>query len=131
MSSTGGLVSAILNDYVPKKTRGRWNILDSFKRGAWSGSSVLGGVLVDRIGYEDTFLVTASMQFSATLLLVPLGWMIASEGGNAIADNKGDSARLTPNHVSEESDLKGLPCEQAVGSPEPEDAYLSKLLTNR
>ena len=68
------------------------------------------------------------MQFSATLLLVPLGWMIASEGGNAIADNKGDSARLTPNHVSEESDW---PCEQAIGSPEPEDAYLSKLLTNR
>ena len=81
MNSTGGLVASILNDHVPKAQRARWNVLDSFKRASWSGSSVLGGVLIERIGYEHMFLVTASMQVLASLLLLPLLRIVRAEKG--------------------------------------------------
>lgn len=66
---------------MPKAQRARWNILDSFKRASWSGSSVLGGVLIERIGYEHMFLVTAGMQVLASLLLLPLLHIISAENG--------------------------------------------------
>mmetsp|Transcript_11714 Transcript_11714/g.28866 ORF Transcript_11714/g.28866 Transcript_11714/m.28866 type:complete len:698 (+) Transcript_11714:20-2113(+) len=72
---TRPLKKSILMDYVPKKTRARWNSIDSITRFGWSGSAVVGGYLVDRYSYSVTFLVTAIMQFVAAtsfFLLVPI-----------------------------------------------------------
>mmetsp|Transcript_6172 Transcript_6172/g.9444 ORF Transcript_6172/g.9444 Transcript_6172/m.9444 type:complete len:109 (+) Transcript_6172:3145-3471(+) len=55
-------------DYVPKKTRARWNSVDSITRFGWSGSAVVGGFLVDHYDYSTTFLVTAIMQVVASSL---------------------------------------------------------------
>lgn len=69
------LKKSILMDYTTKKTRGRWNSLDSVTRFGWSGSAVLGGYLIQNYSYGLTFLVTAFAQIvSATMLfaLIPL-----------------------------------------------------------
>jgi len=59
---TRPLKKSILMDYVPKKTRARWNSIDSITRFGWSGSAVLGGYLVDHYSYSVTFTITAIMQ---------------------------------------------------------------------
>jgi len=66
---------SMLMNFVPKKTRGRWNSIDSITRFGWSGSALLGGYLADSYGYGFSFLVTAAIQFmgvSMWWLLVPL-----------------------------------------------------------
>ena len=44
------------------------------------GQHCLGGFLADRIGYRQTFLVTAALQALGALLYVPLLWLVAMEG---------------------------------------------------
>ena len=48
----------------------RWKSLDSVSVFGWCGSAALGGYLADRFGYTFTFLVTAAIQGTATLLQV-------------------------------------------------------------
>ena len=69
MNCTSGLTKSILNDYVSKKRRAKWNGLESVNIFSWSGSAALGGVLIDTIGYRGTFLITAAMQGTSALLL--------------------------------------------------------------
>jgi len=67
------LKKGILMDFVPKKSRSRWNALDSVTRFGWSGSAVLGGYIIDKWGYGASFLATAITQaVSATILFVLL-----------------------------------------------------------
>lgn len=72
------LQKSILMDYVAKKDRGKWNSLDGITKFGWSGSAVLGGILVDQHGYGGTFIITAVVQLMAWSLywvmlpLVPL-----------------------------------------------------------
>ena len=68
MNSNQALSRSIIMDFVPKKHRGKWNTIESVNVFSWAGSAVLGGFLVDSIGYRHTFLATAVMQF---ISLVP------------------------------------------------------------
>ena len=73
INSSRPLKKAILMDHVPKKRRGIWNALDSVMAFGWSGSAILGGFLVDKYGYGETFLYTAILQatgYSITATLV-------------------------------------------------------------
>lgn len=105
MNCTGGLMAAVLNDYVPKASRARWNTLDSFKRASWSGSAYLGGWLITRLGYERTFLVTAATQAVGTLMLTPLLYLVPAErdrrggGGATRAGTRADVTRAPPDEV--------------------------------
>lgn len=75
MNSNQALSRSIIMDFVPKKHRGKWNTVESINVFSWAGSAVLGGFLVDSIGYQDTFLLTAFMQFLSLVpwfLLIPL-----------------------------------------------------------
>lgn len=63
MNSNQALSRSIIMDFVPKKHRGKWNTIESVNVFSWAGSAVLGGFLVDSIGYRHTFLATAFMQF--------------------------------------------------------------------
>eukprot|EP00040_Diaphanoeca_grandis_P044571 m.12784 g.12784 ORF g.12784 m.12784 type:complete len:551 (+) comp9441_c0_seq1:207-1859(+) len=69
------LKKSILMDYTAKRTRARWNSLDSVTRFGWSGSAVLGGWLISKYSFGTTFLVTAGAQCvssSVLLLIIPL-----------------------------------------------------------
>merc|ERR1719210_1571006 len=59
INSCMALRKSVMMDYVPKKDRAKWNSLDSITRFGWSGSAVLGGILVDSYGFSSTFLLTA------------------------------------------------------------------------
>jgi hypothetical protein len=72
MNATGGLTKSVLMDNVPQEERGKWAALESVNMFSWSGSAFLGGVLVGRVGLIPLFLVTASVQWTATLALVAL-----------------------------------------------------------
>merc|ERR1719424_907086 len=72
MNCTYPLEESILMDFVPSHTRARRKSLDSVSVFGWCGSAALGGYLADRFGYTFTFLVTASIQGTATLLQATL-----------------------------------------------------------
>lgn len=72
MNSGYPLEESILMDYVPKSSRARWKSLESISQFGWCGSAALGGWLGDRFGYSYTFLLTAAVQGTATLLVATL-----------------------------------------------------------
>ena len=75
MNGSAGIKRSILMDAVPKAQRVRWNSLESITRLTWSGSAALGGVLIDALGYRQTFLITAIVYTISTtplLLLLPI-----------------------------------------------------------
>ena len=76
MNCTGALTQSIMNDYAPKKTRGRWNALDSVRAVGWSGSAALGGYLVDHFGYEISFIATAIGTAIGTAMRIPLLFIV-------------------------------------------------------
>jgi MFS family permease len=79
MNCVAGLTKSVLNDYVSKKHRAKWNSLESINIFSWSGSAALGGWLVDTYGYQATFLVTAALQATAAMMLTPLLAMVPIE----------------------------------------------------
>ena len=79
MNCTAGLTKSVLNDYVSKANRAKWNSLESINLFSWSGSALLGGVLVDQFGYRFTFLVTAALQSLSLCCLVPLALLVHAE----------------------------------------------------
>lgn len=70
MNCTSALTKSQLYDYVKKKERGRFTVLESVNMFSWSGSAAMGGFLVERIGIVDNFIVTGSLQFVATIPLL-------------------------------------------------------------
>lgn len=66
---------SILMDVVAKKERGRWSSLENLTAFTWTGSAVLGGLLVDKFSFRFTFLVTACIYVagvSVRSLVIPL-----------------------------------------------------------
>ena len=59
-------------DFVPRRHRGKVNAVDSVRTFSWSGSAALGGFLVERLGFQATFLVTAGLKAAALAPLLPL-----------------------------------------------------------
>ena len=96
MNCTSGLTKSILNDYVSKKRRAKWNGLESVNIFSWSGSAALGGVLIDTIGYRGTFLITAAMQGTSALLLSTITPLVHME-------------RSTPKTVAGPADAEAPP----------------------
>jgi MFS family permease len=76
MNSTDALEEAILMDFVPKATRARWKSLQNVTTFGWCGSAAIGGYLADRYDYATTFLVTAALQATGTLIVSSLLFII-------------------------------------------------------
>ncbi len=74
-----GLNKSILNDYVPKRSRARWNTLESFNLVTWSGSALLGGYLSDHVTYRDVFRITAALHVVSVVLVAPLLSLVHDE----------------------------------------------------
>ena len=94
MNCTYPLEESILMDSVPQNTRARWKSLESISQFGWCGSAVIGGLLSDRYTYSFTFVITAVVQGTGTLLLlliqplVPMENKPEAEGkGSGVAEN--------------------------------------------
>lgn len=59
-----------------QESRARWNSLDGVLIFGWSGSALLGGILVDKYGFDITFCITALMQGIGACFLVPLLFLV-------------------------------------------------------
>ena len=66
---------------MAKKHRAKWNALESLNVFSWSGSALLGGILIDEFGYQKTFLITATLQGISALCLLPLLVLVQAETG--------------------------------------------------
>lgn len=66
---------SLLMDFVPKNNRAKWNSLEGLSMFSWTGSAVVGALLIDAYGYHVCFFVTCGVYitgFLLDLLLVPL-----------------------------------------------------------
>ena len=72
MNAVGGITEAVLNDHISNDHRGKWTIAQNLSASTWSGAAVLGGFLVDSIGYRKAFVVPTLMHFVGTLCLLPI-----------------------------------------------------------
>ena len=59
-------------DSVPRRHRGKVNAIDSVRTFSWSGSAALGGLLIERYGFQTTFLITAAIKTAAFVPLLAL-----------------------------------------------------------
>lgn len=71
-NATRPLMRSVLMDCVPRRHRGKVNAVDSVRTFSWSGSAALGGFLIERFGFQRTFLITAGIKLLAFLPLFPL-----------------------------------------------------------
>lgn len=71
-NATRPLVRSVLMDCVPRQHRGKVNAIDSIRTFSWSGSAAAGGWLIEKYGFQATFLITACIKLLAFLPLFPL-----------------------------------------------------------
>ena len=78
---TRAVEKAVLMDHTAKKSRGRWNAVESVNRGTWAGSAAIGAFLVHDYGYGAAFLVSAA--FTGASVVVLSGLLVALRGERA------------------------------------------------
>lgn len=66
---------------VVQESRARWNSLDGVLIFGWSGSAFVGGILVDKYGFDITFCLTAVMQAIGVSILIPLLILVPRKEG--------------------------------------------------
>lgn len=71
MNATTGSVRSLLMDLVPASQRARWSAVESLQSASWSGTSVLGGYVADRFGFQAAFGVTCVFHLAGCLILLP------------------------------------------------------------
>ncbi len=62
--------------WLVQESRARWNSLDGVLIFGWSGSALLGGIIVDKYGFDFTFCITALMQGIGACFLIPLLFLV-------------------------------------------------------
>ena len=92
MNCSTGLTKSVLNDYVPKAERARWNSFEAVNTFGWSGSAAVGGFIIERYGYSIMFVITALMQIFAATILLSIAPLVHAE----VSTTKGDSDLVEP-----------------------------------
>lgn len=75
MNAASSISKSVVDDYVSSEKRGCWNSLEFIFIVGWSGSAVLGGQLLQSLGYQNTYIITVIVQFVSValyLVLIPL-----------------------------------------------------------
>lgn len=70
---------------VSQALRGRWSSIDGVTIFGWSGSALLGGVLIDRNGFGSVFFVTAAIQLLSMGFLLPLLFVVPRREGEPVS----------------------------------------------
>ena len=122
MNCTSGLTKSVLNDYVAKRHRAKWNALESVNLFSWSGSSMLGGYLIKTYGFNTTFIITAVLQAISIGCLLPLLPLVRAESSTgraavagsasvwpAVADPGADAPSVSPLMLVRERDDSPAP----------------------
>lgn len=101
---------AIVADFTPSSQRGRWRIVESMNDLTWSGTAVLGGWVADRTGsYGTMFEIVGMIFFLATLLYIPLLWLVPREESLEEALGiEAESSSEVNSESAENSDLEGM-----------------------
>ena len=73
---TRALEKALLMDYTPRKSRGRWNALEAVNRATWAGSASLGGYLIYHGSWELAYAASAGFTGAAVVVLSPLIFLV-------------------------------------------------------
>jgi len=79
MNSVKPLTTSISMDFVPKNQRGRWNALQSLNVFSWAGSAVIGGYLIDKVGFAGIYCTTGTMHFLSIIPLLSLRHLVPME----------------------------------------------------
>ena len=124
MNCTSGLTKSVLNDYVTRQNRGKWNALESVNLFSWSGSSILGGHLITMYGFNTAFFITAVLQAVSIACLLPLLPIVHAETSSRVRAARAPSgeaaARVVVHSVSVAplvaSDTAASGCLQADGA---------------
>ena len=67
-----GLKKSLMMDHTPKKSRGRWNAVDSLQSSVWAGTAAAGGFVIHAYGYRAALAVMSGGFICATLAFAPL-----------------------------------------------------------
>jgi MFS family permease len=92
MNAPAGLADAVLNDFVPKSSRARWNAVTTATAFGWSASAVFGGFVLSFLDYEYLFAITFTMQCVSLIPFVMLLWLVPKE--EIRVDSAADSSSL-------------------------------------
>jgi predicted MFS family arabinose efflux permease len=84
MNATYPLQKSILMDYVPKRSRAKWNSFEAVTSFGWSGSAALGGWLIQQYGFDLNFTVTATLQLAAWCVMLLLLPLVPRQEGTAV-----------------------------------------------
>ena len=83
--------------YDMQSSRARWNSLDGVLIFGWSGTALLGGMLIDKIGFGGTFCLTALVQCIGVSFLLPLLFIVPKDQAGHLLDTSGLTAySVTP-----------------------------------
>ncbi|KAG5509117.1 hypothetical protein JKF63_06126 [Porcisia hertigi] len=92
MNSVFGITRSVIMDCVHKESRAKWSALESVSFASWAGSAAIGGYITAHRGYRFNFVLTAALQFLASLLMIP-----AAFGEQALYAPLRDAPQLVEN----------------------------------
>ena len=79
MNASYAVQRGILMDVVSKGSRGRWSSLANLTAATWSGSSLVGGLLVDRFSFRAVFFGTACVYCLGMAWMAPVIFLTKGE----------------------------------------------------
>jgi predicted MFS family arabinose efflux permease len=77
LNSILGMTRSVVMDFARSSHRAKYSAMESVSNLGWSGSAVVGGILVDKFGYRSTFVWTAGFHFAAALVVLPAARYVA------------------------------------------------------
>jgi len=93
-TSAAPIDRSVIMDYVSSEERGKWNAIAALTSMTWSGSAVLGGMLIADHGYSYTFYFTAYFYLASIIIRLPLLWIVPREEPNDTLDANKKAANL-------------------------------------
>ena len=97
MNASYAVQRGILMDVVSKENRGKWSSVENLTAATWTGSSLVGGFLVQRYSFQTVFFGTACLYCVGNVILAlvtPLTWGEKVDAGKAAAGPEEGQAPL-------------------------------------
>ncbi len=107
-------------------SRARWNSLDGVLIFGWSGTALLGGMLIDKIGFGGTFCLTALVQCIGVCFLLPLLFIVPKDQAGHLLNTSG----LTAYSVTPEMSAHNVMAEHDVDVESPVEQLLASARTH-